>query len=231
MGVTTQPSATGAVTAGLSDGRPARGVPADGPDPRVRGAGVRPVPRRRGPRLRPPVDRPGGHGGGRLLAADRDRRHHLEPPRARPLPGQGARPRADDGRAVRPGHRDEQGPGRVDAHRRPRPRHLRRQRDRGRRACRSPTAPRWPVRLRAAARRRGRRSSATARSRRAPSTRRPTWPRCGSCRWSSSARTTGTRSSRRSPTSTRSRWPPARPGSASTTCRSTATTSRRSPPR
>ena len=73
------------------------------------------------------------------------------------------------------------------------------------------------------------RSSATARSRRAPSTRRPTWRRCGGCRWCSSARTTGTRSSRRSPTSTRCRWPPGPPGTGSSTSPSTATTWRRSP--
>ena len=70
----------------------------------------------------------------RSAAAGRwpDRRDHLQPPGPRPLPGQGPRPRADDGRAAGPGHRDEQRPGRVDAHRRPGPGHLRRQRDRRR---------------------------------------------------------------------------------------------------
>jgi Pyruvate/2-oxoglutarate dehydrogenase complex, dehydrogenase (E1) component, eukaryotic type, alpha subunit len=41
-------------------------------------------------------------------------------------------------------------------------------------------------------------SSATAPPTSAPSTRRSTWPRCGSCRWSSSARTTSTWSTPRS---------------------------------
>ena len=49
------------------------------------------------------------------------------------------------------------------------------------------------------------RSSATARSRTARSTRRSTSPRCGSCRWSSSARTTATPSSRRRRRNTRRR--------------------------
>ena len=117
---------------GAADREPARGVRADDPDPGVRGAGVRAVPRQRGTRLRPSVDRPGGVGGRRLLAAGRHRRDHLQPPRPRALPGQGPASRADDGRAAGPGHRDQQGPRRVDAHRRPGPGHLRRQRDRRR---------------------------------------------------------------------------------------------------
>jgi pyruvate dehydrogenase E1 component alpha subunit len=50
-------------------------------------------------------------------------------------------------------------------------------------------------------------SSATARPTSAPSTRRSTWPPCGRCRSSSSARTTGTWSTRRSRRSRRSSSP------------------------
>ena len=43
--------------------QPARGLRAHARDPRLRGAGGRALPRRRGPRLRPPVDRAGGDRG------------------------------------------------------------------------------------------------------------------------------------------------------------------------
>ena len=49
--------------------RPGRDAPPHAADPRVRGAGGRPLPRRRDPRLRAPLDRAGGDGGRRVLAA------------------------------------------------------------------------------------------------------------------------------------------------------------------
>ena len=80
-------------------------------------------------------------------------------------------------------------PRRLDAHRRRRHRQPRRERhrrrrdpDRRRRRAGAEAAP-APARSWCA-------SSATARPTRARSTRRRTWPRSGSCRWSSSARTT-----------------------------------------
>ena len=91
------------------------------------------VPRRRSTGLRAPVDRAGGVGRGRVLAARPDRRDHVDASRPRPLPREGSRP-ARDVRRV-----DGQGPGheprarRLDAHRRSDDRHLRRQRNRGRR--------------------------------------------------------------------------------------------------
>ena len=51
------------------------------------------------PGLRAPVDRAGGVGGRRVLAARPDRRDHVDPPRPRALPGQGPRRARDVRRA------------------------------------------------------------------------------------------------------------------------------------
>ena len=108
------------------DGRPARrrhllrAAREDGADPPLRGGGGTPVPAGEGRRLPAPGDRRGGD----------DRRHrlgdargglpdrHLPHPRPRDRPRR--RPQAGDGRAVRPGRRDQRRPRRLDAHLRPR---------------------------------------------------------------------------------------------------------------
>ena len=114
-------------------GRPHRDAAPHAADPRLRGARGGALSRRRSPRLRPPLHRPGGGGRGSVLAPWSRGRHHLDPPRARSLPGQGPR----SGRHVR--RADGQGPGheprprRLHAHRRPEARDLRRQRHRRRR--------------------------------------------------------------------------------------------------
>ena len=132
------------------------------------------------------------------------RRHHLDPSRPRPLPRQGPRPRAHVRRADGHGRGTNRGRGgsmhiadpgvgrlRRQRHRGGRPAHRRGRGDRG-------AAARQRRRRRGVLRRRRRR-------RRARSTRRSTSPRCGGCRWSSSARTTATRSSRPPRPSTRRR--------------------------
>ena len=63
-------------------------------------------------------------------ALDTRRPDHLDASRPRPLHRQGRRPQPHDGRAVRPADRLLQGQGRLDAHRRFRHRHARRQRHR-----------------------------------------------------------------------------------------------------
>ena len=73
--------------------------------------------------------RGGGRGRG-LRRARRSRPDHLDASRPRPLHRQGRRPQPHDGRAVRPPDRLLQGQGRLDAHRRFRHRHARRQRHR-----------------------------------------------------------------------------------------------------
>ena len=164
------------------------------------------------PGLRAPVDRAGGGGRRRVLAARPDRRDHVDPSRPRPLPREGPRPARDvrraDGARTQGTNRGRGGSMHIAdptigifgangiVARRPA--------DRGRRgdrraAARATAASRW-------------RSSATARSRTARSTKRSTSPRCGSCRWSSSARTTATPSSRRRRPSTRRRSSSAPPG-------------------
>ena len=69
---------------------------ADVADPRLRGAGRTADARERGPRPRPPLDRPGGGRGRRVLAAARRRRRLLRPPRARARAREG---RADGARS------------------------------------------------------------------------------------------------------------------------------------
>ena len=128
---------------------------------------------------------------GACMALRDGRRDHLHPPRPRALHRQGRRPDPDDGRAAGQGDRLLPRPRRLDAHRRRRHRQPRRQRHRRRAASRSPPVPRWPTSC-AARTASSPASSATAPPTRAPSTRRSTWPRSGSCRWSSSARTTST---------------------------------------
>ena len=117
----------------LFAGRPARDAAQDVAHPRLRGAGGRALPGRRGPRFRPPLHRAGSDRRRRLLAAGRGRRHHVDPPRPRPLsgqgPGAGRHVRRADGQG--PGH--ESGAWRLHAHRRPEARDLRRQRHCGRR--------------------------------------------------------------------------------------------------
>ncbi len=103
-----------------------------GDDPGLRGAGQRPVPRREDARPRPPLHRRRGGRGRRLLGLAPRRLHHQHPPRSRPLPGQGRRRRADVRGAARPRARLLPRQGRLDAHRRPREREPRRQRDRRR---------------------------------------------------------------------------------------------------
>ena len=126
---------------------------------------------------------------GTVPAARRPAGHHL-PGAARPG-GQGRAARPAGGRDPHPPHRGQRGQGRGHAHLPPAVRagavhgHRRlgdpdRRRGRpGRPAAGQPTRSRWPA-------------SATAPPAPAPSTRRSTWPRCGGCRSSSSARTTAT---------------------------------------
>ena len=70
-----------------------RSLPHDVPHPRLRGARRAALPRRRRPRLRPRLDRPGGRRRRRLRRARARRLHHDDPPRPRPLHRQGRRPR------------------------------------------------------------------------------------------------------------------------------------------
>ena len=168
------------------------------------------------PGLRPPVDRPGGLGGGGLLAAGCGRRHHLDPPGPRSLPGQGPGPPRHVRRAHGPGRGHQPGPRRFDAHRG------------SRTSASSGRTGSWPP---ACPSRSGRRprpgcgptaaspspSSATGRWPRGRSTRRSTSPPSGRCRSSSSVRTTATPSSPPPPTSTGPRWRPGPRGTASTT--------------
>ena len=93
-------------------------------------------------RLPPPLRRRGGGRGRRLRAPRRPRLRRLDAPRPRPLHRQGRRRARHDGRALRARDRHLQGQGRLDAHRRPRPRHARRERHRRRRASRSRRARR-----------------------------------------------------------------------------------------
>ena len=94
------------------------------------------------PGLRAPVDRAGGVGGRRVLAARPDRRDHVDAPRPRPLPREGSRPARDVRRADGQGRGHEPRARRLDAHRRSDDRHLRRQRDRRRRPADRGRAPR-----------------------------------------------------------------------------------------
>ena len=111
--------------------RSARNAPANAGDPRVRDPCLRPLPRRRGARVRAPLDRPGGIGRRRLLAAADHRRDHVDPPRSRPLPRQGSRSGRDVRGADGQGRGYEPGPRWFDAHRRSHHRDLRGERDRG----------------------------------------------------------------------------------------------------
>ena len=194
---------------------------------RVAGA----LPRRRGARLRAPLDRAGGVGGRRVLAAARRRRDHLDAPRPRPLPRQGPRPardvrRADGARTTAP---TAAAAARCTSPTR-------------RSASSAPTAssaPGLPIAVGAATaaqlRRDGTRRGRVLRRRRGRAGRVPRGgePRRGvaSCRSSSSARTTATPSSRPRRRSTRRRSSSGPRATASTTSRSTATTSSRPPPR
>ena len=85
--------------------RPARDAQADAHGPWIRGARRRALPRRRSAGLRAPVDRAGGVGRGRVLAARPEGRDHVHASRPRSLPREGPRP-ARDVRRV-----DGQGPG------------------------------------------------------------------------------------------------------------------------
>ncbi len=114
--------------------RPPRAAPADARDPGVRGARGLAVPGGGGPGLRAPLDRAGGVGGRRVLAARAGRRRHVDASRPRPLPRQGTRPARDVRRADGEGRRHEPRARGLDAHRRSVDRHLRCERDRGGRA-------------------------------------------------------------------------------------------------
>ena len=153
-----------------------------------------------------------------------DRRDHVDPPRSRPLPRQGPGAARHVRRADGPRQRHEPRPRRLDAHRRPDDRDLRRQRHR---RC-GPADRRRCVGGRPAAgrRRRGRRVLRRRRGRpgRVPRGREPR-RRVAAAGRSSGARTTGTPSSPRRRASTPHRSSIGRPGTASTTSASTATTS------
>ena len=119
--------------------------------PPLRGGRRRPLRPRPHARHHAPVHRPGGLGHRRLHGPVLRRRHHLDPPGARPLHRQGRRPDPDDGRAPRQGDRLLPRPRRLDAprrrgHRQPRRQRDRRRRhpDRGRRGTRLPPARRGP---------------------------------------------------------------------------------------
>ena len=149
-------------------------------------------------RLPAPLHRAGGGGRRAPSAAIKPEDYIIDLlPRPRPGLRQGHVGPGDHGRAVRQGDRLLEGPGRLDA--------LLRRQDQ------LPGRLRHRRRPHAAGGGRGLRlastaatgasvcaSSATAPSARAPPTRRCRWPRCGSCRWCSSARTTSTRWARRS---------------------------------
>ena len=121
------------VTVAVLARRSPRDAPPDAADPRVRGARDRPLPPGGGAGLRPPVDRPGSLRRRRLLASPVGRRDHVDPSRSRALPGKGAgsprHVRGADGQGA--GHQPRSW--RLDAHRRPQHRDLRRQRHRRRR--------------------------------------------------------------------------------------------------
>ena len=110
-----------------------RAVPADAPDPCLRGAGSGALQGGRDPGDRAQLRRPGGdrrrrggrHAGGRLP--------RRAPPLARPSHRGRRRSPADDGRDVRQADGLLQGARRLDAHRRPVAGHPRLQRDRRRR--------------------------------------------------------------------------------------------------
>ena len=133
------------------------------------------------PGLRAPVDRAGGVGRRRVLAARADRRDHVDPPRPRPLPREGSRPARDVRRADGQGRGHQPRPRRLDAHRRSRRSASSAPTGSSAPACRSRPA-RPPRRSCATTATSRSRSSATARSRTARSTKRSTSPRCGGCR-------------------------------------------------
>ena len=88
--------------------------------------------RRRHPRLRPHLARPGGGGRRGVHRARAGRLPGDHAPRPRALPGKGRRRRRHDGRAVRARRGDLRRQGRLDARGRPVPRRARRERDRRR---------------------------------------------------------------------------------------------------
>ena len=148
-----------------------RAVPADAPDPGLRGARRGALRAGRDLRHRPQLRRPGGD---RRRRRGRDARDGLPrgpPPLARAPDRSRGRPAPDDGRDVRQADGLLQGARRLDAHRRPLARHPGLQRHRRRRApsrlrcradgdgCAAPARRPWP-------------SSATAPPARAPPTRR-----------------------------------------------------------
>ena len=117
-----------------------------------------------------------------LTEGHRQRHHRLS--RSRPHARLWHRPQGHHGRTDRARGRDQQGQGRLDAHVLDRAPLLRRARHRRRagRARRRPRASRTSTAATAAS---ASPISATARPTRARSTKRSTWPRCGSCRSSS----------------------------------------------
>ena len=94
---------------------------------------LRPISRRQHLRRRALLYRRGGGRGRRMRGAGSGRPDHLDASRPRPLHRQGRRPGSHDGRTLRPRDRLLQRQGRLDAYRRFRQGHARRQRHRGRR--------------------------------------------------------------------------------------------------
>ncbi len=89
----------------------------------------------RDPRLRPPLRGRGGDRRGRLRPPRSRRLHRQHASRPRARDREGLRREGDDGGDLRQEDRPVPRQGRLDAHRRPRQGHARRERDRGRRAA------------------------------------------------------------------------------------------------
>ena len=115
--------------------RTGQGLPRDGDDPPLRGAGAGGILEGRNSGLRPSLCRRGGLGGRGVLASARRGLHRQHPSRARALDRQRLRPGLNDAGIVRQEGRAVRRQGRLDAHRRSRPRHARRQRHRRRRTA------------------------------------------------------------------------------------------------
>ena len=107
---------------GPDQGAAARGLPRDAHHPRVRGAPAPRVRDRRDPGLRAPVRRRGGDRRRRHRPPRRRRLRREHAPRPRPRIAKGCDVQGHDGRDLRQADRHLPRQGRLDAHRRPRPR-------------------------------------------------------------------------------------------------------------